>query len=220
MMQNLLINTPFTGKLVSAPELFDRAVAPATSPPLPSLKSPNLCGRTFVYQNRYWNAHTSPTEQHTHWQPHVHQHWAWCFLPHTETYPVFMMARLFLKACLSHSKLIHQSRRAISGLSHSGTDACSQWDGKLGGLGNQGCLKQQSVPDGIPGSINPWRGQREFPYSPSTGPTLTPWGSLLSPLFLPCCPILEAESTPIAIECAVPAGCPSTSRTIGGCSTR
>lgn len=41
MMQNLLINTPFTDKL--APELFDRAVPPATSPPFPSLKSPSLC---------------------------------------------------------------------------------------------------------------------------------------------------------------------------------
>lgn len=36
MMQNLLINTPFISKLVSVPELFDRTVAPATSPP-PSL---------------------------------------------------------------------------------------------------------------------------------------------------------------------------------------
>lgn len=64
------------------------------------------------------------------------------------------------------------------------------------------------MPDGIPGSINPWRRQREFPYSPSTGVTLMPWGSLLSPLFLASCPRLEEESTPIATECAVPAGFP------------
>lgn len=43
MMQNLLINTPFISKLVSVPELFDKTVAPATSPPFPSLRNHNLC---------------------------------------------------------------------------------------------------------------------------------------------------------------------------------
>lgn len=219
MMQNLLINTPFTDKL--APEVFDRAVPPATSPPFPSLKSPSLCcvaEHLSIKTGIKMPAH--PLHKNTDSQPHAHQHQAWCFLPHTETYPVFMMARLFLKACSSHSKLTNQRRKAISRLSHSGTDACSQWEGKLGGLGNQGCLKQQSVPDAIPGSINLWRGQRGFPYSPSTGATLMPWRSLLAPLFLPCCPRLEEESTPIETECAVPAGLPAASRTVGGCSTR
>lgn len=110
-----------------------QSCSPCHFPVLPFTEKPQpfLCGWTFVYQNRYWNAHTSPTQEHTHSQPHAIRHWAWYFLPHTETYPVFMRACLFLKASLSHSKLTNQSRKAISGLSHSGTDACSQWEGKV-----------------------------------------------------------------------------------------
>lgn len=80
------------------------------------------------------------------------------------------------------------------------------------------------MPDGIPGSINPWREQRGFPYSPSTGVILVPWGSLLPPLFLPLllphCPRLEKDGTSIATQYFVFPGIHAESLTVGGCSTR
>lgn len=72
MMQNLLINTPFTGEPASASELFHRAVPPATSPPFPWLKSPSLCcvaERLSVETGI--KMPTRPLHQHTHNQMHI-----------------------------------------------------------------------------------------------------------------------------------------------------
>lgn len=185
MMQKLLINTPFTEEPASASELIHRAV-PLPLPPVPFTERPKslLHDQTFVYQNTHQNAHTTPTQAHT--PPDVHQHQAGCCLPPTETYPVFIMACLFLKACsepLKANQTVQKGNLCIKLF----TDRCLLTVGRgVGSLGKRCCLKQQSVPDGIPGSINPWRAQKGFPFLPQLVSHLYPGDPFCLPSFCHC----------------------------------
>lgn len=135
------------------------------------------------------------TSTHTHvrTQPDAHQHQACCCLPPTETYPVFIRACLFPTACSEPLKAnqieqkgnlwikLFRDRCALIVGRRVGRSGEAAWSSKVCQIAFLAC----------PGTINPEREQRGCLYSPSTGVTLVPWGSLLPPLFLPSCPRLE-----------------------------
>lgn len=221
MMQNLLINSPFTGEPASASQLFHRA--PATSPPFPSLKGLSLCCvAEHLSIETGIKMPTRPLHEHTHTQPDAHQHQACCCLTPTETHPVFVAACLLLKACSEPLKAMQIEQKGNLWIKLF-RDRCSLTVGRRVGRFGEAMLPGavcQPAFLACPETIHPWRGQRGFPYSPLTGVSLVPWGPLLPPLFLPSCPRLEKHSTTIATWYFVAPGICTESFTVGGCSTR
>lgn len=131
--------------------------------------------------NRHQNAHTSPTPAYT--QPDAHQHQACCCLLPTETYPVFMTACLFLKACSEplHTNQTEQKGNLWIKLFR---DRRSLAVGReLGGLGKRCCLEQQACQTTFLGPLILGEGKGDSLDFPQTVSHLCPGDPFCFPSF-------------------------------------
>lgn len=175
MMQNLRINLPFTGEVASASELFHRALPPL----LPHLSLPSKVPDFATWLNVCLLKQASKCPHIPYRSTHTtdaHQHQV-CFLPPTPIYPAFLIA---CSEPLKTNQREQKGNLCIKLL----RDRCSLTVGRRAGrFGEAIPPGAASVPDCIPGSFNPWRGQRRLFYSPSTAALRMPSGSsLFAPL--------------------------------------